>query len=218
MSSLETIDPGLNEIGPNQGGFLGLAAILDAMNPWDLVKAFARGMRWMFVGRRHRKDDISYKANGNGLSLQDTAYKNSPNVDLPIADEFRRSKFGMPVEPDEGAGLIAHAQPNPLQTQGRPSNSSPRYQPARERFDPVTGQELSTGGTHYADDAGMAAGDIGYATSAPYGVQTYGGYPPPGRAEQSAAHEMLWAQRPGQGGYQPPYYGGRGHDTDGGRI
>ncbi|EHK20875.1 uncharacterized protein TRIVIDRAFT_15638, partial [Trichoderma virens Gv29-8] len=45
---------------PNGGGFLGLRALWDAMNLWDLVKAFGRGMRWLFCGVKRRKEDASY--------------------------------------------------------------------------------------------------------------------------------------------------------------
>lgn len=36
-------------------------AIISAFNPWDIIKAFGRGMRWLFVGVRHRKNDVSYQ-------------------------------------------------------------------------------------------------------------------------------------------------------------
>ena len=41
------------------GGFLGLKAMIDAMNPWDMVKAIARSARWLFVRRKHRNVEIS---------------------------------------------------------------------------------------------------------------------------------------------------------------
>jgi hypothetical protein len=43
------------------GGFMGWKAILDAFNLWDIVKASARGFRWLFVGARKREQDISYE-------------------------------------------------------------------------------------------------------------------------------------------------------------
>jgi Organic solute transporter Ostalpha len=147
----------IDDIGPKQGGFLGIKALVDAMNPWDLVKGFARGMRWLFVGRKTRQTDISYKASGldfnnpsneNDMTLEatrtDSSYKGSQG--LPIAEEFRRSKFGLQgldstgKVDDEGAGLIAHAQPNPLNSGG--------YIPARQRYD-ANGQDISSGGTAY---------------------------------------------------------------------
>lgn len=147
----------LNELGPKQGGFLGLNALIDAMNPWDLVKGFARGMRWLFVGRKNRENDASYKVssfdinnpgNENDMTLgptglADTGSKGAQG--LPIANEFRRSNFGMPNKTsvdEERAGLVAHAQGNPLNTGGS------GYVPARQRYD-ANGQDISTGGTHY---------------------------------------------------------------------
>lgn len=47
---------------PYLGGFLGWKAFADAFNPWDILKAVARGFRWLFVGRRTRKNDISYQS------------------------------------------------------------------------------------------------------------------------------------------------------------
>jgi len=147
-SSLDPANPDFNDVGPNQGGFLGTRAIMDAMNPWDLVKAFGRGIRWVFVGRRHREDDISYKLNSTDITPQatrideDSSYKGP--INLPIAEQFRRSKFGIPGDQEEGAGLIAHAQPNPYQNTG-----TGLYTPAKERYDSQTSQEISTGGRTY---------------------------------------------------------------------
>lgn len=50
------------------GGFLGIKAFLDAMNPWDLIKATARGFRWLCVGRKHREADPSYDMPKRGPS------------------------------------------------------------------------------------------------------------------------------------------------------
>ena len=146
----------MNELGPNQGGFLGVKALFDAMNPWDLVKGFARGMRWLFVGRKSRENDPSYKVNSfdinnpgneNNMSLGPTGleagYKGTQ--ELPIANEFRRSKFGMPDKTpadEERAGLVAYAQPNPL----NPGGSG--YVPAKQRYD-ANGQDIGTGDTRY---------------------------------------------------------------------
>ena len=43
-----------------QGGVLGWRALLDSMNPWDFVKAFGRGARWIFMGHKNRTQDMSY--------------------------------------------------------------------------------------------------------------------------------------------------------------
>jgi hypothetical protein len=139
-----------NTLGPKQGGFLGWKAIADAMNPWDLVKGFARGMKWLLFGVRKRENDPSYKNgfdinnpnNENDMALEvGSGYKGTEN--LPIANEFRRSKFGMPsaLPGEEGAGLIAHAQPNPLNAGG--------YVPAKQRYD-AAGQDIHPEGQYDA--------------------------------------------------------------------
>lgn len=150
--------------GPKQGGFLGLKAILDALNPWDMAKGFARGMRWIFVGRRHRKDDDSYKIDSIDVSRQPTRTADDISYQggvqgLPIADEFRRSKFGIPSNGnlEEGAGLMSHAQPNPYDPT---SHTSPLYTPARDRYDVQTGQELDSHRLAESQGIGMASSGI----------------------------------------------------------
>jgi hypothetical protein len=36
-------------------------AMADSFNPWDIVKASSRGLRWMFVRYKHRHTDSSYE-------------------------------------------------------------------------------------------------------------------------------------------------------------
>jgi hypothetical protein len=158
------LPPRENEHLPKQGGWLGVKALWDAVNLWDVVKAFGRGMRWLFVGVKRRHEDASYQAarknsaigvdmddlgshqpgpGGKRFRGVDTAYTGAgagskSTEHLPIATEFRRSRFGIGMsgggQPAEGgggrgaglerrasddapvaehAGLIAHAQPNP---------------------------------------------------------------------------------------------------------
>ncbi|OHE94716.1 hypothetical protein CORC01_09933 [Colletotrichum orchidophilum] len=122
------------------GGWMGLKAVGDALNLWDFVKAFGRGMRWLFCGVKRRHEDPSYKTAAN-LDMDDldkggdTAYHPAgiKSTDhLPIATEFRRSTYLQPSRPpprpqrrgNESDSLIAHAQPNP-------SQMSPPRRPAR---------------------------------------------------------------------------------------
>lgn len=143
----------LDPIGPKQGGPLGLMAFVDAMNPWDLVKAFARSMRWLFVGVKHRETDPSYKPasfnNDNDMSLQsthsepDTSYKGRDDG-LPIANEYRNNNFSSKgaMEGEEGVGLIDNAQPNPTNL-----NHS-GYIPAAQRYN-SEGLDITTNGARY---------------------------------------------------------------------
>lgn len=64
-----------------QGGFLGLKAIADACNPWDIIKAVARSGRWLFVGHKKRMLDPSYavsRTDTDDMMRSDTnAYSNT---------------------------------------------------------------------------------------------------------------------------------------------
>ncbi|KAI1650802.1 DUF300-domain-containing protein [Daldinia loculata] len=149
--------PRENEHGVKMGGFMGLKAFVDALNPWDIVKAFGRGMRWLFVGVKHRREDPSYQAKSGDI---DTSYPMKPygagrpgvksTENLPIATEFRRNTFGVqpgdPV-PEESAGLITHAQPNPAN-------------PSRRQPDPYT----EPGQAQFYDYPNAPAGYAGYAS------------------------------------------------------
>jgi hypothetical protein len=49
-----------------RGGPFGVLALADAFNPWDMIKALARGFRWLFVGAKKREQDSSYAPHGIG--------------------------------------------------------------------------------------------------------------------------------------------------------
>jgi hypothetical protein len=151
--------PAYNAVGEKQGGFMGLKAFVDAMNPWDLVKAFARGMRWLFVGRKTRESDPSYKHTSDVVlepqGTGDNVYASGGK--LPIADEFARnghfpnagdqSGSNTPRRDydEEGAGLISNAQPDPVISGGSVGPQGRRgsgYVPARQRYD-AEGREFS---------------------------------------------------------------------------
>ncbi|CAG8974774.1 hypothetical protein HYALB_00000386 [Hymenoscyphus albidus] len=220
MSMASGLSP-KNVQGHKQGGFLGWRAFVDALNPWDLVKAFARSMRWLVVGRKKREQDSSYARNlgnendmalegGRENGLNTEGYKRP--VNLPIADEFRRSRFGMPqgamggnLPSEEGAALIAHAQPHSSISSGRP------YTPARERYD-ADGRDISPYPHRYADSPGGMADrtpdpahpvllrssdnysqeDIGMAVSDPSPYQPYQPYQ---QREPTAAEIYLEQKR-----------------------
>ena len=96
-----------------QGGRYGLAGLVDAMNPLDLLKAIGRSARWLVVGRKNRMQDPSYQRQQEAIGLehpevgvtsQGTAYHG--------ADATTSGRYG--TRPDEeGEILLAHAQPNP---------------------------------------------------------------------------------------------------------
>jgi len=92
------------------GGFWGTRALWDAINIWDVVKGFGRGMRWICVGVHQRRQDSSYMSDdassGRGKrrgfdNVANTQYSrnlgmshmagSSSTQHLPIASEFRSS-------------------------------------------------------------------------------------------------------------------------------
>ncbi|OAA58328.1 hypothetical protein ISF_06867 [Cordyceps fumosorosea ARSEF 2679] len=146
-----------NELEGSQGGFLGFAALWDAMNVWDFIKAFGRGMRWLFCGIRRRKEDISYRRQDahdmdnldehKGKDSSYDAYRPGTTMEEPPVGGENPYVGKAPVRPtregdlgvavtsgEESAGLMQHAQTNP---RSRPfgsgsddsrSNSPPRTQ------------------------------------------------------------------------------------------
>ena len=94
-----------------KGGPLGLIALADAFNPWDICKMTARGLRWLFVGARKRHEDISY-ANPSKL---DPAYPGptfagtgEPATELRSTGGVRGLKDDGFAE-DDRQGLLRHS-------------------------------------------------------------------------------------------------------------
>ena len=77
-----------------KGGPLGIYAFADACNPWDIVKASARGVRWLVKGRRYRQEDASYNGVGAGARAADD----------PFADPREESGSGRKANGVYGAG------------------------------------------------------------------------------------------------------------------
>lgn len=69
-----------------QGGPGGWRALMEAFNPWDIIKASARGFRWLFIGRRHRAND--------NISPDETKLEN-----IETSGRERNSRFGPSVGP-----------------------------------------------------------------------------------------------------------------------
>ncbi|KAI9371242.1 organic solute transporter Ostalpha-domain-containing protein [Aspergillus egyptiacus] len=99
------------------GGRWGMGAIIDSLNPIDLIRAVGRSIRWLFVGRKKRTLDPSYQPSPQIIGLDqpgtvaqtiDTGYGGaSAMITGGVSDRYGR-------QPDEeGAVLLSHAQPNP---------------------------------------------------------------------------------------------------------
>ena len=96
-----------------KGGPLGLYALMDALNPWDIMKASARGFRWLFIGRKHREQDISYQDAAKMNASTEYAgpmYAGTGEAATelrPSNDERLGRKSG--VAEDDRAGLLRHS-------------------------------------------------------------------------------------------------------------
>ncbi|THW80269.1 DUF300-domain-containing protein [Aureobasidium pullulans] len=117
------------------GGWMGVKAYGDTFNPWDLIKATARGFRWLFVRRKHRHHDISYTTPKIGVTVDEPATSiPGPNVTthtLPSATELehqRRARADT-VDDADTAGLLSNAQHSGLSA--RPYPYSPSHSPIR---------------------------------------------------------------------------------------
>jgi hypothetical protein len=128
-----------------QGGHFGSRALLDAFNPWDLVKNVGRGFKWFAIGRRRRMDDISYKNSTHGTGLeptrnQHTAFDNAGNSSIDggpqpyIGGGGKRSRYQPLGDDDDVDHLLTHAQtnprdPSPNSTYPRPMERLPNRKP-----------------------------------------------------------------------------------------
>lgn len=124
-----------------KGGRLGLNALADAFNPWDLVKAIGRGFKWLAVGRRAREQDISYKNSTQGTGLEPVRSTFPSRSSAPLeSDDFsadpgddthpyagRKPARYRPLSEDEEDNLLSHAQSIPQS--GPHSNSEQPYAP-----------------------------------------------------------------------------------------
>ena len=85
-------------------------AILNALNPWDIVKACGRGFRWLFVGARHRENDKSYQTKFE-LMATNTSY--APGKSNEGATREISANLGKPMSEDsDTARLLSHTQAN----------------------------------------------------------------------------------------------------------
>ena len=96
------------------GGPLGIWALADAFNPWDIIKMTARGLRWLFVGARKRHNDPSYQNptkagldGTTGYSGPTFAGSGGPATELQNGGKFDSSR-GRSAE-DDRAGLLGQS-------------------------------------------------------------------------------------------------------------
>ncbi|KAI4170529.1 MAG: hypothetical protein LQ343_004906 [Gyalolechia ehrenbergii] len=108
------------------GGPLGTRALLDAFNPWDLIKAIGRGFRWFAVGRRRREEDISYSAYkisrpvnvNSSIGVGAEGGTSVPNVPFTPGGNNRKQgryhQLNGDFDHDDDRRLLSHQQAVPL--------------------------------------------------------------------------------------------------------
>lgn len=99
-----------------KGGVLGLKAIWDAFNPWDMFKATGRAAKWLWRDRKHRHKDVSYDISRKttASSYPENGQKLS-NLNGPTAygDNALPTQFAN-GDVDEGQNLLANSQAMPM--------------------------------------------------------------------------------------------------------
>ncbi|KAL4737505.1 organic solute transporter Ostalpha-domain-containing protein [Aspergillus similis] len=99
------------------GGRWGMGALLDALNPIDLLKAVGRSMRWLFVGRKKRTLDPSYQLSTEAVGLNQTGSAQHPadtsyGGSGALMTDAVSNRYGHQAD-EEGEVLLSHAQKNP---------------------------------------------------------------------------------------------------------
>lgn len=108
------------------GGPLGIKAVADAFNFWDLVKATGRSAKWLFRDRKHRMKDASYSTVPDAQKLNDL----NATTSYPGAAGVAGTKIpaNRPVNAEEDSGLLSAAQQpshlNPFATRESDSSGS----------------------------------------------------------------------------------------------
>jgi len=94
-----------------KGGPFGLRALLDAFNPWDLIKAVVRAFRWLLVGRHNREQDVSYR---------DATTLDATRPSAAAAGLRRKASRYQPLGDDDDEQLLAYARANPVACEPHP--------------------------------------------------------------------------------------------------
>lgn len=182
-------------------------AIFDSFNPWDVVKASSRGLRWMFVRYKHRHTDSSYirpdaayklgSSTGEighggaaaGMTVPVTAGLHQPHSSMNAAPTATGPYNAMTTE-DDRAGLLNSS------TQLGQLHPSPPRSPFDDEFahpavglDPGNTGRTQQYGAHAPSCARSPFGDeyapgddgaaVGLAHGHPGRMPQYGAHAPP---------------------------------------
>jgi hypothetical protein len=96
-----------------------IRALVDTFNPFDMVRAFARGMKWTIVGhkRRHEEAKVLAARRDESVKLDDTPYAAEESQGL-VSNAEQMGQTSLPGTYPEGfaEGLMVH-HPSPADQQ-----------------------------------------------------------------------------------------------------
>lgn len=123
-------------VGSNQGGPAGLLALADAMNPWDLVKGFARAIPWLLVGHKQRDTNGPLKSSETDLHL---------HTEMSLEPQHSRQNSLAPMGPRRPSRnvVINNSGFSPATRTNSRALHAGSYVPARQRYD-NDGYEITT--------------------------------------------------------------------------
>lgn len=153
-----------------RGGPFGSRALMDAFNPWDIIKAIGRGFKWFLVGRKTRMKDISYKNSAQGTGLEPTrnqitafetgnhSFDGASRPSHPFVQGGKPGRYQQLSEGEDSDRLLAYAQANPEVPYPRPMERLPHLNAAGDIgvmgiYDPPTPRAPPYPTTRYLDPA-----------------------------------------------------------------
>lgn len=104
---------GASDHPPYLGGPLGVKALIDALNPWDIIKATGRGFRWLFIGVKKRNDPL------NLTTLGKVVVDPEPNLNTDTDGHLPMHTAYTPALGGSGGGAVGMAAFPPIREQGR---------------------------------------------------------------------------------------------------
>lgn len=119
------------------GGPFGVKALMDAFNPWDIIKAIGRGFKWFLVGRKTRMEDISYKNSAEGTGLEPTrnqitafeagnhSFEGASRTPHPFVQGGKPGRYQQLSKEEDSDRLLAYPQSNPEASYPRPMERLP---------------------------------------------------------------------------------------------
>ena len=170
------------------GGLFGSKALMDAFNPWDIIKAIGRGFKWFVIGRKTRMQDISYKNSAQGTGLEPTrnqitafetgdhSFRGVSGPPHSLVQGGKPGRYQQLSEEEDSARLLAHAQSNPQAPYPRPMERLPHlntggdigimgvYDPPTPRGPPYPSAKHLDPGQEYgvADERSLEEQDTSY--------------------------------------------------------